>query len=73
MAEEFQEGELVMDGCVLGLMETVGMRVRVTVMERVCEGVVDTLGEGVTEERGLRLVVGVAVRLIDTDTEKDVD
>lgn len=65
MAEEFQEGDLVMDGCVLGLMETVGLRVRVTVrvtvMERVCEGVVDILEEGVTEELGLRLVVGLAV------------
>jgi hypothetical protein len=65
VAEEFQEGDLVMDGCVLGLMETVGLRVRVTVrvtvMERVCEGVVDILEEGVTEELGLRLVVGLAV------------
>jgi hypothetical protein len=55
VAEEFQEGDLVMDGCVLGLTESVGLRVRV------CEGVMDGLEVGVTEELGLGLVVRLAV------------
>jgi hypothetical protein len=71
VAEEFQEGELVIDGCVLGLTELVGLRVRVW------EGVMDGLAVGVrlavwlTE--GLAEEVGVAVGESDIDAEKDFD